>query len=55
MKLIYTPTDEMAADVLTKSLSQKNVQQHREQILDKSRILQSGNNLSGALDHKKEL
>ena len=40
------PTDEMAADLMTKSLSQQKVEQHREQLLGESTILPSGNNLS---------
>ena len=55
IKLIYTPTDEMAADLLTKSLPQQKVEQHREQLLGESRFLPSGNNLSGVLERRKEL
>ena len=49
IKLIYTPTDEMAADLLTKSLSQQKVEQHREQLLGESRSLPSGNILNGCI------
>ena len=37
----------MAEDLLTKSLSQQKVEQHREQLLGKSRFLPIGNHLSG--------
>ena len=53
IKLIYTPTDEMAADLLTKSLPQQKVEQHREQLLGESRFLPSGNNLSGGIGAQK--
>ena len=53
IKLIYTPTDEMAADLLTKSLPQQKLEQHREQLLGKSRFLPSGNNLSGGIGAQK--
>ena len=53
MKLIYTPTDEMAADLLTKSLSQQKVEQHREQLLGESRFSSSGSNLSGGIEAQK--
>ena len=53
IKLIYTPTNEMAADHLTKSLSQQKVEQTREQKLDQSRFLPSRNNLSGAIGAQK--
>ena len=53
IKLIYTPTDEMAADLLTKALPQQKVEQHREQLLGESRFLPSGNNLSGGIGAQK--
>ena len=53
IKLIYTPTDEMAADLLTKSSPQQKVEQHREQLLGESRFLPSGNNLSGGIGAEK--
>ena len=53
IKLIYIPTDEMAADFLTKSLPQQKVEQHREQLLGESRFLPSGNNLSGGIGAQK--
>ena len=55
IKLIYTPTDEMAADLLTKSLPQQKAEQHREQLLGESRFSPSGSNLRGVLEHRKEL
>ena len=39
----------MAADLLTKPLSQQKVEQHREQLLGESRFLPSGKNLIGAI------
>ena len=33
VQLVYTPTDQLAADLSTKSLPQKNVEQHRKQLL----------------------
>ena len=51
--LIYTSTDEMAADLLTKFLPQQKVEQHREQLLGDSRFLPSGNNLSGGIGAQK--
>ena len=53
IKLIYTPTDEMAADLLTKCLSQEKVGQHHEQLLGESRFIPSGNNLSGDIGAQK--
>ena len=53
IKLIYTPTDEMAADLLTKALPQQKVEQHREQLLGESRFLPSGKNLSGGIGAQK--
>ena len=53
IKLIYTPTDEMIADLLTKSLPQQKVEQHREQLLGESRFVPSGNNLSGGIGAQK--
>ena len=53
IKLIYTPTEEMAADLLTKSLPQQRIEQHREQLLVESRFLPSGNNLSGFIGAQK--
>ena len=53
IKLIYTPPDEKAADLLTKSLPQQKVEQHREQLLGESIFLPSGNNLSGGIGAQK--
>ena len=58
IKLISTPTDEMAGDLPTKLLPQQNVEQHREQLLGESRFLPSGNNRTirlGKLEHRKKL
>ena len=36
---VYTPTDQLAADLLTKSFSQVKVEQHRKQLLGQLQIL----------------
>ena len=33
IQLVYTPTDQLAADLLTKALPQVKVEQHRKQLL----------------------
>ena len=43
-------TDKKTADLLTKSLSQQKVEQHRQQLLG----LPSGNNLSGVIGTQKK-
>ena len=53
IKLIYTPRDEMAADLLTKSLPQQKEDKNRELLLGASRFLPRGNNLSGGIGAKK--
>ena len=53
IKMIYTPTDEKAADLLKNSLSQQKVEQHRERLLGESRFLPSGNNVSGGIGAQK--
>ena len=39
----------MAADLVTKSLSQQKIEQHREQLLGEFKLLPSGKNLSGGI------
>ena len=43
----------LEADLLTKSLSQQKLEQHREQLLSESRFLPSGNNLTGGIGAQK--
>ena len=45
IKLIYTLTNELEADLLTKSLPQQKVEEHREQLLGESRFLPSGTHI----------
>ena len=53
IKLIYTPTDEIVADLLIKSSSQQKIEQCREQLLGNSKFPPSGNNLSGGIGAQK--
>ena len=39
LELVYTPTDQLAADILTKEISQVNVVQHRKVLLGQIHIL----------------
>ena len=39
VQLVYAPTDQLAADLLTKSLPQVKVEQHRKQLLGQLQIL----------------
>lgn len=53
VQLKYTPTDSMAADILTKSLPQMKVEQHRKKLL--GRFSLSSDNLSGGVTNLKNL
>ena len=51
VQLVYTPTDQLAADLLTKSLPQVKVEQHRKQLLDHAdSSSRQRNNLSGGVE-----
>ena len=39
IQLVYTPTDQMTADLLTKALPQVKLEQHRKQLLGEILIL----------------
>ena len=43
VQLVYTPTDQLAADLLTKSLPQVKVEQHSKQALGQLQILPPDN------------
>ena len=43
VQLLYTPTDQLAADLLTRSLAQVKVAQHRKQLLGQLQILPHDN------------
>ena len=53
VNIIYTPRDEMEADLLTKFLQKQKVEQHREQLLGEYRIFPSRYNLSGDIESQK--
>ena len=43
VQLVYTPTDQLAADLLTKLLPQVKVEQHRKELLGQLQILPPDN------------
>ena len=43
VQLVYTPTDQPAADLLTKAFLEVKVEQHRKQILGQLQILPQTN------------
>ena len=51
VQLVYTPTDQLAADLLTKSLPQVKVEQHRKHLLGHAdSSSRQRNNLSGGVE-----